>query len=83
MYVTHGKTQANVRTMKRVSARTNTMKTIEIAQKAEVEVAVLDQVDPTVPKRENSKRVKEKASRVSESKLLLPRTEAQLRVIFT
>jgi hypothetical protein len=69
--------------MKRVNANTSTMKKIEIVRKAEVEVAVLDQVDPTVPRRENSRKVKEKARRVSESKPLLPRTEARLRVIFT
>ena len=82
VYVTPGRTLANVQRMRRVNALTNTMKKIEIAQKAEAEVVAQDLVDPTVQRKEKVRKEEEKARGAREIKPLLLRTVVQSHVTF-
>ena len=82
MFATHGKTPENVQRMTRVNAPTNTMKKIEIAQKAEVEVVAQDLVDPTVQRKEKVRKEEEKGREEREIKPLQQRTVVQSHVTF-
>ncbi len=83
VYVTLGKTLANVQRMIRVSALTNTMKLIETVQRAEVVVVAQDQADQAVLRKEKARKEGEKAKEEREIKLPPPRTADQSHVTFT